>query len=242
MTTPNTGIPYVPEGTLDPAAGLNLALNVIDALLQVQVIALGENDPPGSPVDGDLYIVGAGTGDWAGEDDNLARYVEEGDFWQFYEAGTEVRMVLSGADIYVYNGSAGWEIKGGLPDAPSDGEQYVRKDGDWEILDAALKLKTVSTDTYNLIDDDAFHTILFTHVSGCVVTIRQQATHAFRTGFWATLVQRSTGQVSVVGSGSAAVSTSASFEPATAQLYSPITVERYAENNWQVNGERQAAS
>ena len=33
MTTPNAGIPEVPENTLDPAAGLNDALQVIDALL-----------------------------------------------------------------------------------------------------------------------------------------------------------------------------------------------------------------
>lgn len=33
MSTPINGIPYVPEGTLDPAAGLNEALDAIDALL-----------------------------------------------------------------------------------------------------------------------------------------------------------------------------------------------------------------
>ncbi len=87
MTTPNTGIPYVPENTLDPAAGLNLALNVIDALLQTAVIDVGVNTPPGSPADGDLYIVGTGTGAWTGHDDALAGDVAQGDFWQFDAAG-----------------------------------------------------------------------------------------------------------------------------------------------------------
>lgn len=111
MTTPNTGIPYVPQGTLDPAAGLNLSLNVIDALLQTAVIELGRNDPPGSPNDGDLYIVGTGTGDWTGQDNNLARYVAEGDFWQFYEAGTQVRIVFNEDDggLYVWHGGA-WAL------------------------------------------------------------------------------------------------------------------------------------
>lgn len=217
MPTPNTGIPYVPEGTLDPAAGLNLSLNVIDALLQTNVIEVGRNDPPGSPSDGDMYIVGVGTGAWALEDDNLARYVAEGSFWQFYEAGVNVHSVTSGGLLYVYDGS-------------------------WLVINPALRIKTVSTDTYDLTDDDAFYTILFTHVSGCVVTVRAQADHAFRSGFWATLVQRTTGQVSVEGSGAATVNTSASFEPATAQRYSPITVERYASNDWQVNGERAGTS
>lgn len=113
MPTPNTGIPYVPENTLDPAAGLNLSLNVIDALLQTRVIEIGRGAPPSTPADGDMYIVGSGAGDWSGEDDNLARYVAEGDFWQFYLAGSQVNVVLNAEDsvLYAYNGtsaSAGW--------------------------------------------------------------------------------------------------------------------------------------
>lgn len=107
--TPNTGIPYVPEDTQDPASGLNLALNVIDALLQLAVIDMDQTAPPGSPVDGDLHIVAAAaTGAWAGQDNNLARYVADGAFWQFYPAGTQVRIVFNNADggLYVWSGSA----------------------------------------------------------------------------------------------------------------------------------------
>lgn len=109
MSTPNTGIPYVPENTQDPAAGLNLALNVIDALLQTAVIDMGQTAPPDSPGDGDLHIVGTGaTGAWAGQDNNLARYVAEGGFWQFYEAGTQVRIVFNEDDggLYVWHDGA----------------------------------------------------------------------------------------------------------------------------------------
>jgi|GEM_PF-6953918 len=124
MTTPNTGIPYVPEGTLDPAAGLNLALTVIDALLQTAVIDF-QDAPPGSPVDGDLYIVGTGSGAWAAHDDELARYVAAGTFWQFYEAGTQVRVVFNQVDlgIYVWVGSDGWQpwpVLSSLADAVDD--------------------------------------------------------------------------------------------------------------------------
>lgn len=112
--TPNAGIPYVTQGTLDPAAGLNLALNVIDALLQTAVIEIGRNTPPVSPSDGDLYIVGVGTGDWTGQDDNLARFVADGAFWQFFTAGVQVHLVINREDsgLYSYNGSsasAGWQ-------------------------------------------------------------------------------------------------------------------------------------
>lgn len=132
MATPNTGIPYVPEGTQDPAAGLNLALNTIDALLQTAVISIGETAPPVS-VDGDLYIVGSSaTGAWDGEDNNLARYVGEGDFWQFFVAGDQVRLILNLDDGGLYSFEGTWSLVSGLPDAPSDGVGYVRKDGAWE--------------------------------------------------------------------------------------------------------------
>lgn len=109
MATPNTGIPYVPENTQDPAAGLNLALNVIDALLQTAVIDMDQTAPPGGPADGDLHIVASpATGAWVGEEDNLARYVDEGDFWQFYEAGTNVHLILNKDDgaLYAWDGLA----------------------------------------------------------------------------------------------------------------------------------------
>ncbi len=109
MATPNTGIPYVPENTADPAAGLNLSLNVIDALLQTAVISMTQTAPPVSPADGDLYIVGAAaTGAWAGQDNNLARYVADGNFWQFYVAGANVHLILNKAEValYAWNGTS----------------------------------------------------------------------------------------------------------------------------------------
>lgn len=110
MATPNTGIPYVPENTQDPAAGLNLSLNVIDALLQTAVINMDQTAPPGAPADGNLHIVAVGgTGAWAGQDNNLARYVADGAFWQFYTAGTQVRLVLNLDDGGLYRYIGGWE-------------------------------------------------------------------------------------------------------------------------------------
>ena len=112
MATPNTGIPYVPENTTDPAAGLNLALNTIDALLQTTVVSMGSNAPPGSPTDGALHIVGGTpTGAWAGQANNLARYVAEGAFWQFYSAGAQVRIAFNDDDggLYVWRAGA-WQL------------------------------------------------------------------------------------------------------------------------------------
>lgn len=101
--TINNGIPFVPENTIDPAAGLNLAINVMDALLQVGIVAL-QNDPPVSPVEGDRYIVGTvPTGAWVGYGNKLARYLDGG--WSFYSARYAVG--LTDGFLYVRN-TAGW--------------------------------------------------------------------------------------------------------------------------------------
>lgn len=169
--TPNVGIPYVTQGTLDPAAGLNLALNVIDALLQCAVIELGRNAPPGSPADGDMYVVGVGTGAWSGQDDNLARYVAAGTFWQFYPAGDSVNFVLNLDDggFYTYNSSsasAGWVVSGGLPDSPSNGQIYGRRDGAWDIITSTVP-PVVDTGSANINADEtnAGNYTRFSHAS-----------------------------------------------------------------------------
>jgi len=108
MSTPSTGIPYVPQNVLDPAAGINKSFDHIDALLQSTVISMALNSPPSSPADGDQYIVGSGaSGAWAGHADDLARYVSEGSFWQFFVAGDNVRIVLNEDDGGLYAFIAG---------------------------------------------------------------------------------------------------------------------------------------
>ena len=104
MSTVNNNIPFVPENTVDPAAGLNQSLNVVDALLQVRVLTVGDNAPPASPVNGDRFIVGtAPTGAWEGEADKLARWIDGG--WDFHDAAIVVN--LDDDSLYIH-GSAGW--------------------------------------------------------------------------------------------------------------------------------------
>lgn len=105
MSTINNDIPFVPENTTDPAAGLNLSLNVIDALLQIAVVAI-QDTPPGAPTEGQRYIVGtAGTGDWSGQDNRLARYLDGA--WSFYDARMAVN--LADGNLYARN-STGWGV------------------------------------------------------------------------------------------------------------------------------------
>jgi hypothetical protein len=109
MTTVNNGIPFVPENTIDPAAGLNLSLNTIDALLQILVQTVGANTPPASPTNGARYIVGAApTTAWSGQANKLARWLDGA--WQFFDA----RYALNAADGQWYGRSgATWAQLGG---------------------------------------------------------------------------------------------------------------------------------
>ncbi len=115
--TPSNAIPFVPENTIDPAAGLNLALDVIDALLNSRVENMTTNTPPGSPADGVMYIVGASpTGAWVGHSKAIARYVADGSFWEFFAAGVQAWLVINKADgkLYIWTvATSTWTVASG---------------------------------------------------------------------------------------------------------------------------------
>jgi hypothetical protein len=82
MTTPNLGLPELESHQSQPHLTVNSALRRIDALAQASCIAI-QNTPPGSPVDGDRYIVGsAPTGEWVGHASDIAAYVGTG--WVYF--------------------------------------------------------------------------------------------------------------------------------------------------------------
>lgn len=118
--TVNNGIPFVPENTIDPAAGLNISLNTIDALLQLLVLTVGANTPPGSPVSGDRHIVGTSpTGAWSGQANKLARWLDGA--WTFFDA----RYAVNAADglLYIRSGAT-WAAGVGLTGASLEWSTY----------------------------------------------------------------------------------------------------------------------
>lgn len=82
MTTPNLELPEWAQNQEQPYTTVNEALRVLDCLTQLTVLDRNLNAPPGSPSDGDCYIVGsAPTGDWAGHANDVAMYI--GTAWLF---------------------------------------------------------------------------------------------------------------------------------------------------------------
>ncbi|UUV44796.1 hypothetical protein RCRUDOLPH_29 [Rhodobacter phage RcRudolph] len=84
----------------------NDAIVKLDVLVQLAVISTSLTAPPGSPADGDRYIVGsAPTGAWTGKDLNVAYY--SNGVWQFAvpRPGWQAYDIANN-DLLVWNGTA----------------------------------------------------------------------------------------------------------------------------------------
>ncbi|KAB2857294.1 MAG: DUF2793 domain-containing protein, partial [Bauldia sp.] len=71
------GLPYLAPAQAQKHVTHNEALRRLDAVLQLAVVDSTVTAPPGSPAEGDRYIVPAGaTGAWAGEDGAVAAFAD----------------------------------------------------------------------------------------------------------------------------------------------------------------------
>ena len=81
--TPRLNTPYIMSTQSQKEVTHNLALNILDAVVQSAVETSTLSTPPASPVEGGLWLVASGaTGDWASHDTELAQYI--GGAWQFH--------------------------------------------------------------------------------------------------------------------------------------------------------------
>lgn len=89
-------------------------LRTLGSLLNLSVIDI-INDPPGSPTDGDAYIVLVGTGLWNGEDDNIAIWFDDDSVWRLFTPTTGITsFVTTGTfanQLIAYNGT-NWSTNG----------------------------------------------------------------------------------------------------------------------------------
>lgn len=110
MTTPNLSLPELAASQSQPHTTINAALRRLDALVQLTVTSIS-NAPPGSPADGDRYIVGTSpSGVWIGHDNEIAAFI--GTAWVYWvpDIGWQA-FVQDVAAPYVYGAGSpiGWE-------------------------------------------------------------------------------------------------------------------------------------
>jgi len=206
----NNKIPFVPENTIDPAAGLNLSLNTIDALLQVLVQTVGANTPPAG-VEGARHIVGtAPTGAWAGQANKLARYLDSA--WQFFDA----RYVLNAAD----------------------GLFYMRVATTWSVLASAPSLSAVQSfagnktlaladvNTYNVSSDTTAQTI----------TIPAQATVVWLANAEIYAQQGGAGVLTITGATGVTINGVSGGSFSISSRYAVVRIKRTGSDAWTVSG------
>lgn len=112
MTTPILLLDEWEQGQAQPHATVNEALRWLECFAQLSVMAI-DTAPPGSPADGDAYIVDTGgTGDWAGHDLEVALFL--GTAWAFKTAPPgSIAWIRDEAAHRVYrpdDSPASWEL------------------------------------------------------------------------------------------------------------------------------------
>lgn len=114
MTTPKLELPELVANQAQPHVPHNSALRRLDALVQLRAVDRAISTPPGSPSDGDVYIVGAAaSGAWSGfAEDSIAAYI--GTAWvEITPADGWWCWVADESVFYVYDSTAspaGWTL------------------------------------------------------------------------------------------------------------------------------------
>tara|TARA_Y100000310_G_scaffold152446_1_gene151929 strand:- start:287 stop:913 length:627 start_codon:yes stop_codon:yes gene_type:complete len=106
-TTTQLALTHLVEGQTSAELTLNDSINKLDAVIHLSVKDRDLTAPPGSPTEGDRYLVKAtGTGDWASQDGNVAVYLTG---WSFLTPKEGWTIWVDDEDVSLrYTGSA-WQ-------------------------------------------------------------------------------------------------------------------------------------
>lgn len=111
-TTSKFVLPLMATNSIVKETIFNEAALILDRMVQPAIVNRTTNTPPGSPVDGDMYIVGPSpTGVWVGHSEKIAIYFTGWLFyapqtgWLVWDTGAAERIEYDGADWVVMSGS-----------------------------------------------------------------------------------------------------------------------------------------
>jgi hypothetical protein len=115
MSVTTFGYRYITEslGSVYTAHNQNILVKYV---LDKGVLDRDEDTPPGSPSDGDAYVVAAtATGAWAGHEDHIAYWFDEIGVWKFIIPDEGLHVYLADEDVQIkyLGGSSGWDVVAG---------------------------------------------------------------------------------------------------------------------------------
>jgi len=124
MTTPILGLDELEDSQSQPHVPINASTRALEQYAQLLTFDKDLSTPPGSPIDGDAYIVASGaSGAWAGWDNSIAYYSGG---WLRIEPREGVTAYVADEDAYYKfsGGSPGswdlWTLGGGAGSQPYD--------------------------------------------------------------------------------------------------------------------------
>ncbi|MTH64885.1 DUF2793 domain-containing protein [Paracoccus shanxieyensis] len=137
-------LPYILAAQAQKHVTHNEALRILDGLVQLSVLDRDLTVPPGSPADGDRYIVASGAnGDWAGWDLNIALSTDGA--WLRLPPRTGWRAWVEDEGLLLVWTGAAWEVVG-EPSDISDAVFSLINDSD-PTKKAVFSLSGISTGT-----------------------------------------------------------------------------------------------
>jgi len=103
----NLALPYLEAAQSQKHVTVNEALSGLDALVQLAVLDRDLTAPPGSPVEGDRYLVAAGaTGAWVGQAGKIAAY--QAGAWVFRTPSNGWKAWVADEALSIYYDSGAW--------------------------------------------------------------------------------------------------------------------------------------
>lgn len=170
--TDHLAIPVIAASQAQKHVSVNEGMLALDAIVQLTVIDKDLTAPPGSPSSGDRYIVGtSATGDWAGQDGNIAAY--QNSAWEFYAP------------------NEGWGVW-----VEDESTQYIRVSSAWVDLGSALAAiqnlallgVNATADTTNKLSVNSDAVLFNNNGSDSQVKVNKASTgddasHIFQNGF-----------------------------------------------------------
>lgn len=162
--TARLGLPYIVSSQAQKEVTHNEGLNKLDAFV-TPVVADIADAPPGSPAEGDLYIVGTSpSGDFSGKANQLAQYQTGG--WVFYAPFKWMDAVVESLDSRMAYDGAGW-VPFGL--IMKESGEYLRVQSWQEDVDLSATTSTATNipDRSSVI---AVNTRVITAVTGSVTS------------------------------------------------------------------------
>ena len=138
-TTPLLALPLLAAAQAQKHVTHNEALILLDAATQLAVIDRGRTAPPGAPVEGARYLIGAApTGDWAGHGREIALY--DGG-WLFLTPRAGWRAYVAAERVTLLHDGAGWSDM--LAGTPSGGAVTLRAVEQEIVLAGAFVASTI---------------------------------------------------------------------------------------------------